>query len=235
MTYSYSYSYVYVLFYMLIFFMISEVFAAQKEVYEVTATPLKPALQSTGGTKTSISDKEIEDYQETFLKDALPYAPSVILNSNGSHGRNVDFSIRGARSSQNLVLVDGIPVNDPASGGVVDLSNFLNTDLEKIEVLPGPQSLAYGPGALGGVIQLIPKRGHGKPSLKAHGEGGSFRTKYGTVTAQGEEGPLQFSATAAGFKRGPASFTNSLHGNRQSDDRSGTRAGADIKAPACLD
>ena len=187
------------------------------ETYEVTATSLPSSPDSTGGYETVINDTEIEDYQEIFLKDALPYAPSVILNSNGTLGRQVDFSIRGARSSQNLVLVDGIYVNNPASGGNVDLSNFLNADLERIEVLPGPQSLAYGPGALGGVIQLIPKKGHGKPSLKAHGEGGSFRTKYGTITAQGEEGPLQFSATAAGFKRGPASFTNHHHGNRQSD------------------
>ena len=83
--------------------------------------------------------------------------------------------------------------------------------------------MAYGPGALGGVIQLIPKKGHGKPSVKALGEGGSFRTKYGAITAQGEEGPLQFSATAAGFQRGPSPFTNPIHGNRQSDRyRNGT-------------
>ena len=197
--------------------------AFAEEIYEVTATPLSSSPENIGGHETFIKAKEIEAYQETFLKDALPYTPSVILNENGPLGRQVDFSIRDARSSQNLVLVDGIVVNDPASGGSVDLSNFLNADLERIEVLPGPQSLAYGPGALGGVIQLIPKKGQGKPSLKARGEGGSFRTKYGTVTAQGEEGPLQFSATMAGFKRGPAPFTNSFHGNRQSDRyRNGT-------------
>ncbi len=188
-----------------------------KDLYEVTATPLESSSDSVGSYETTINQKEIEDYQETFLKDSLPYAPSLILNSPGTLGRQVDFSIRGARSSQNLVLVDGIYVNNPATGGGVDLSNFLNADLEKIEILPGPQNLAYGPGALGGVIQLIPKKGQGKPSLKAHGEGGSFRTKYGAVTAQGEEGPLQFSATAADFQRGPSPFTNPLHGNRQSD------------------
>lgn len=190
------------------------------EVYEVTATSLP---ENTGTSETIISRQDIETYQETFLRDALPYAPSVLLNSNGTLGRKVDFSIRGARSSQNLVLFNGIYVNDPASGGSADLADFLNADLERIEVLPGPQNLAYGPGALGGVIQLIPKKGHGKPSLKFHGEGGSFGTKYGTLTAQGEKGPLQFSATMAGFGRGPSSFTNQVHGNRQSDHyRNGT-------------
>lgn len=193
------------------------------EVYEVIDTSLEADSQVVGGTETIITDTEIKDYQETFLKDSLPYAPSVILNSAGTLGRTVDFSIRGARSPQNLVLVDGIYVNDPAAGGGVDLSNFLNADMERIEVRPGPQNLSYGPGALGGVVQLIPKRGRGKPSVKALGEGGSFRTRYGTLIAQGEKGPLQFSTTLAGFQRGPSSFTNPLHGNRQSDRyRNGT-------------
>lgn len=180
-------------------------------------TSLSSPSEAVGGHETFINAQEIETYQETFLKDALPYAPSINLNAFGPTGRQVDFTIRGARSTQNLVLVDGIYANDPAAGGGVDLANFLNSDLERIEILPGPQALAYGPGALGGVVQLIPKKGRGKPSLKGLAEGGSFRTAYGTITGQGEEGPLQFSATVAGFNRGPGSFVNQVHGNRQSD------------------
>ncbi len=206
-----------------IFIIPFKVLADHEEVYEITASSVSSSPESVGGYETVINQKEIDKYQETFLKDALPYAPSIILNSIGTLGRQVDFSIRGARSSQNLVLVDGIYVNNPAAGGGVDLSNFLNADLERIEVLPGPQNLVYGPGALGGVIQLIPKKGRGKPSLKASVETVSFRTKYGAVTAQGEEGPLQFSMTTAGFQRGPSPFTNPLHGNRQGDHyRNGT-------------
>ncbi|MBY0293145.1 MAG: TonB-dependent receptor plug domain-containing protein, partial [Alphaproteobacteria bacterium] len=188
-----------------------------EDVYEVTASSLSSPTAGTGSYETIINNTTIDNYQEIFLKDTLPYVPSIILNSSGTLGRLTDFSIRGARTSQNLVLVDGIYLNNPATGGSVDLADYLNADLQQIEVLPGPQNLAYGPGALGGVVQLIPKKGQGKPSLNVTGEGGSFRTLYGTTTAQGEEGPLQFSLTAAGFKRGPASFTNPSHGNRQSD------------------
>lgn len=187
------------------------------EVYEVTSTRLSESSQAVGSVETVISQKDIEKYQETFLKDALPYAPSVQLNATGPLGRDVDFSIRGARSSQNLVMVDGIYANNPAAGGGVDLSNFINADIEKIEVLPGPQALVYGPGALGGMLHLTPKEGKGKPSLKGVGELGSFQTRNGAVTGQGEKGPLQFSATLAGFGRGPDSFTNHVHGNRQGD------------------
>lgn len=193
------------------------VFAQTENTYEVVDTPLTGSSETVGSHETFIDKKEIETYQEIFLKNSLPYSPSINVNAMGPVGRKVDFSIRGARSSQNLVLLDGIYLNDPATGGGVDLSNFLNADLEKIEILPGPQALAYGPGALGGVVQLVPKRGHGKPSLKGIAEGGSYKTAYGTVTGQGEEGPLQFSATIAGFNRGPGSFVNHLHGNRQSD------------------
>ncbi|EKE09951.1 MAG: hypothetical protein ACD_16C00099G0009 [uncultured bacterium] len=191
--------------------------ALAQEVYEVTATRLSEPSQTIGGIETLILQKDIEKYQETFLKESLPYAPSVQLNASGPVGRDVDFSMRGARSSQNLIMVDGIYANNPASGGGVDLSNFLNADLEKIEVLPGPQALVYGPGALGGMLYLTPKEGKGKPSLKGVGEGGSFQTRTGSVTGQGEKGPLQFSATLAGFGRGPDSFTNRVHGNRQGD------------------
>lgn len=195
----------------------SPAFAQLEETYEVIDTSLPSPSEAVGGYKTFINNQEIDDYQETFLKDSLPYAPSINLNSMGPVGRMVDFTIRGARSTQNLILLDGIFMNDPASGGGVDLSNFLNADLERIEVLPGPQALAYGPGALGGVVQLNPKKGNGKPSLKGLAEGGSFRTAYGTITGQGEEGPLQFSTTIAGFNRGPNSFINHVHGNRQGD------------------
>lgn len=184
------------------------------ETYEVTASPI---TDNVGTTESTINAQEIDDYQETFLKDTLPYSPSVQINTSGPEGRQVDFSIRGARSSQNLVMFNGIYVNDPASGGTSDLADFLNSDFEKIEVLPGPQNLAYGPGALGGVIQLVPKKGQGKPSAKLRGEGGSFDTRYGTLSAQGEKGPLQFSTIFSGFGRGPGSFTNRVHGNRQSD------------------
>ncbi len=196
-----------------LFLVISPAFA--QDTYEVIAAPLSSA--PIGGRETTISAQEIDTYQETHLQQPLLYSPSVTLTSNGPLGRQGDFAIRGARSSQNLMLVDGIYVNDPASGGGVDVSNFLTADLDRIEVLPGPQTLIHGPGALGGVIQLIPKRGQGRPSLKGRGEVGSFSTHYETVTAQGEEGPLTFSATAVGLSRGPSSFTNPLHGNRQSD------------------
>lgn len=201
----------------LLIILASSAFAVDQETYEVVDTSLFSSSETVGGKETCITKKEIESYQEIFLKEALPYAPSINLTTAGPPGRQVDFTIRGARSPQNLVLVDGIYVNDPATGGGVDLSNYLNADLECIEVLPGPQALIYGPGALGGVIQLMPKRGHGTPSLTGLGEGGSFRTAYGTITGQGEEGQLQFSTTVAGFNRGPGTFINHLHGNPQSD------------------
>ncbi len=184
------------------------------ETYEVTASAL---TDNAGATESTINAQEINTYQETFLKDSLPYSPSVQINTSGPEGRQVDFSIRGARSSQNLMMFNGIYVNDPASGGTSVLADFLNSDFEKIEVLPGPQNLAYGPGALGGVIQLVPKKGKGMPSAKVRGEGGSFETLYGTMSVQGEKGPLQFSTIFSGFGRGPDSFTNRVHGNRQSD------------------
>jgi len=186
------------------------------KVYEVVAPPL---VTPPSAEDTHISAKEIHEYQEIFLKDALPYSPSVTFVSNGPTGQQTGLYIRGATTSQNLVLVDDIYVNNPAApGSGAEISQFLNADMETLEVLPGPQALAYGPGALGGVVIMKPKKGKGKPSLKVHGEGGSFKTRYGYLTTQGEHDRFQFASTLSGFGRGPAPFTNPLHGNRQADN-----------------
>ena len=198
-----------------VFFSLVSIPTARARVYEVIAPPL---ITPSNAEDTHISENDVSHYQEIFLKDALPYSPSVTFVSNGPTGQQTDLYIRGIPTSQNLVLVDDIYVNNPASGGSVDLSQFLNADMESLDVFPGPQALAYGPGALGGVVVMSPKRGKGKPSLKGHGEGGSFKTKYGYITTQGELDRFHFATTLAGFGRGSSPFTNPLHGNRQGDN-----------------
>ena len=75
----------------------SAALAQPEETYEVIDTFLPS--EAVGGHETFIDAQEIETYQETFLKDALPYAPSINLNGFGPTGRQVDFTIRGARST----------------------------------------------------------------------------------------------------------------------------------------
>jgi vitamin B12 transporter len=83
--------------------------------------------------------------------------------------------MRGSGSNQVLVLVDGIKFNNPTTGSA-DLSSLLTTDIERIEIIKGPQSTLYGSEAMAGVVNIITKKGEGKLKADLSVEGGSFST-----------------------------------------------------------
>lgn len=201
--------------YYLLFFSAS---ASAQQEYIVTASSLYHPGDHSGGEVTVISKKEIQQDQDLFVQDALRDAPSVHVAGTGDNGRVTNFSMRGATGGENLVMIDGVPVNDPsASSGLFDFADMMVDDLEQIEILPGANSVIYGSDAMGGIINMVTKSGKGKPSAKFNAEGGSFHTGKGSGTIQGEQGPLSFSFTGSGFRSGEGSFKNKVHGNRQGD------------------
>jgi vitamin B12 transporter len=85
--------------------------------------------------------------------------------------------IRGAEANQTLVLIDGIEVNDIASGSEFDFADLLNLDVERVEVLRGAQSALWGSDAMGGVISITTKQGKGALNGRVNLEQGSFGTQ----------------------------------------------------------
>ena len=109
--------------------------------------------------------------------------PGVTLTQSGGPGHVQTVRIRGGDVRHTLVMIDGIRVNDPSSTGrEFDFSNLVLTDVERIEVLRGPQSALYGSEALGGVINIITKRGASGPS---HGNVSVETGRYGTKEVKG--------------------------------------------------
>ena len=84
--------------------------------------------------------------------------------------------IRGAENNHTLVLIDGVPANDPTSGAY-DFSDLSTADIERIEVIRGAQSVIYGSGAVGGVINIITRSGRGPARVTIATEVGSMRTR----------------------------------------------------------
>ena len=92
--------------------------------------------------------------------------------------------IRGAEANHTLVLIDGVRANDN-SNGEFDFSNLSADDIERIEVIRGPQSGLYGSNAVGGVVNIITKDGRGPLTLSLRGEVGSFASKDGAIHLSG--------------------------------------------------
>src|SRR3989338_3271748 len=100
---------------------------------------------------TIVTAEEIEKFQYQDITDALRSVPGLHVVPSGSRGTVTSVFTRGANSNQTLVLVNGTPINDPSSpGGAANLAGITLDNVERIEVVRGPQSSLYGSQALGG-------------------------------------------------------------------------------------
>jgi vitamin B12 transporter len=147
----------------------------------VTAYRTPQPIQRAGSAITVITAQEIEEAGKSptrSLDDIFRRVPGVTLTQAGGPGQIQTVRIRGGDVRHTLVLVDGIRVNDPSSTGrEFDFATLVLADIERIEVLRGPQSALYGSDAMGGVINIITKRGRGAPKATLALEAGSFGTK----------------------------------------------------------
>ncbi|PIX23965.1 MAG: TonB-dependent receptor, partial [Deltaproteobacteria bacterium CG_4_8_14_3_um_filter_45_9] len=156
-------------------------FAQEKEVtlekVVVTATRVETPVEEIASSITVISSKEIERKQKTTVLEVLRDIPGLDVVQTGGVGRLTSIFIRGANSEHTLVMIDGVEVNDPISPGrSYDFAHLTVDNIERIEVIRGPQSTLYGSEAIGGVVNIITKKGEGKPKFFLSAEGGSFTT-----------------------------------------------------------
>jgi vitamin B12 transporter len=182
----------------------------------VTATRIETPSAQVASSVTVMTAEEIERRQYRLVTDALRHVPGVDVRRNGGPGTNTSLFIRGADSDHVLVLLDGVEMNDPSSPSRVPFLNHLTTeDIERIEVVRGPQSSLYGGDAMSGVVQIFTKRGDGDLSVSGMAEGGSYSSARATVSLSGSTDRLDYavagshwssdgySASSAGSERDP--------------------------------
>jgi vitamin B12 transporter len=158
---------------------------ATAEAVIVSATKIETPVNEIGSSVTLITDDEIERNQQRSLPDALQTVPGLNIVQTGGPGGKTSVFMRGSNSNHTKVLIDGIDANDPSQDGVFDFGQVLTSDLARVEVLRGPQSSLYGSDALGGVINLVTKRGEGPPRFTGMLEGGAFDTFNQSASASG--------------------------------------------------
>src|SRR5215831_3995914 len=164
----------------------------------VTATRLDTPLDQSPSATTVITSEQIDEEQYRFATDALRTVPGLNMVQTGTPGQLTSAFIRGSRSDQTQVLLDGIPINQELSGAF-NFADFTTDNLKRIEVIRGPQSALYGPRASGGVINFVTNRGEGTPTGTAFFEGGSWNSFRESASASGKLGPLDFSIGASRF------------------------------------
>jgi vitamin B12 transporter len=138
----------------------------------ITASRAPESKVQTPESVTIIDQKRIERLDEPIVTSLIRLTPSAAVTTSGPLGSLTEIRIRGAEANHTLVFVDGIKINDPASGDIPRLEIF-NADLaSRIEVVRGPQSALWGSEAIGGVIAINGL--DDAPGASASTEGGSF-------------------------------------------------------------
>ena len=151
----------------------------------VTASRTNQPLKSVGSAIDVFTAEDIAARPRFVVSDLLRQLPGVAVNRTGQLGAQTQVRLRGAEANHTLVLINGIEVGDPFTVGEFDFANLLTEDVERIEVLRGPQSALYGAQAIGGVINIITTQGQDAPVYKAAAQGGSFGTYTVSAAANG--------------------------------------------------
>jgi vitamin B12 transporter len=166
----------------------------------VTPTRTPEPLRSVGSAVTVLTAGEIEQTSVRDVGDLFRRVPGLTLTQSGGPGHVQTVRIRGGDVRHTLVMIDGIRVNDPISTGrEFDFSTLALADVERIEVLRGPQSALYGSDAMGGVINIITKQGSGPPKATLSVEAGRYGTKETKGGLSGGNGTVDYSFGFAGF------------------------------------
>ena len=169
----------------------------QLEDLVVTASGwAEPEWMVTANT-TVLDGQELENSGVEYVADALRAVPGLSIVRTGSPGSITSVFLRGGESDHVLVLVDGVRVNN--AGGGIDLSALTTDNVERIEVLRGPNSSLYGSDAVSGVIQIFTRRRTGPPRGTVSLQGGSFGSLRWQGSVSGGDAPLSYAFSAGGL------------------------------------
>jgi vitamin B12 transporter len=171
---------------------------AEIESVVVSATRFDIPLDQSPASASVISSEELEQKQIQRVSDALREVPGLSVVQTGSPGQLTSVFTRGLRSEHTQVLLDGIPINQGLQGAF-NFADFTTEDIDRIEVVRGPQSTIYGPRALAGVIQIFTKQGTGTPDIMFAAEGGSYESFREWSQSDGKIADFDYSVGASRF------------------------------------
>jgi len=160
----------------------------------VTATRIGTPEKKVGSSLTVISGEELVRTGKSFVLDALESALGLSTVRAGGPGAASSVSVRGANSEHTLFLLDGVELNDPINPSrSYDVSHLPLSQVERVEILRGPQGLLYGSDALGGVVNIITRAGRGRPRLTLASSADTLRSLNADVSLAGTGRKTEYS------------------------------------------
>ncbi len=186
-----------------------------EEEIVVSANRYEVPASEVGSSVTVIDGEEIERRNPVAVLDLLRTVPGTEVTHAGGPGKIATLRVRGGSGAQALILVDGVRVNS-VTGGTVDFANLLAANIERIEVLRGPQA-TYGSEAMTGVISITTGRGLPGWRLNATGEAGTHNHRRFELGLLGAAGPWDYSVSATDLSTDGVSH-RAIEGGAVEDD-----------------
>src|SRR5881398_3928176 len=168
----------------------------EAEAVVVSATRFDIPLDQSPASVSVIDSQDIDHKQIERVSDALREVPGLTVVQTGTPGQLTSVFMRGLPSQDMQVLLDGIPINQGLAGQF-DFANLMTDDIDRIEIVRGPQSTIYGPRALAGVVQIFTKQGNGPPTITLNSEAGSYDTFREWSQSDGKIGQFDYSVGAS--------------------------------------
>lgn len=184
----------------------------------VTANKTETPYYTLASSVSVITSAEISKRQLNTVVEVLRDMPGLVVVEQGGPGKLASVYMRGANSNHTLVIVDGVKMNDASSpNNAFDFSTLNTNDIDRIEIVRGPQSTLYGSEAIAGVINILTKHGTDKPQYFVSSEAGSNGYYRGNVSALGNYGILNYAIAATRNGSNGISASDSKFGNTEKD------------------
>ena len=185
----------------------------------VTATKVETPAREVACSLTVITGPELARTRRATVFEALQDVVGLSVVQNGGPGGAASVFIRGANNEHTLVLLDGIPLNDPINPSrSYDLAHLSLNLVERVEILRGPQSPLYGSDAMGGVINVITKKERGRPRFSLSGSSGAYGTAGADFGLSGSAGRTDFSLGLSAWRTAGVSAASIRYpGNAEKD------------------
>lgn len=182
----------------------------------VSASATEIESSAVGSAVTVLENEQLQKRGLPIVSEVLRDVPGVSVNRQGPRGAFTQVRIRGAEASHTLVLINGVEAADPFIGEF-NFANLLSYDVERIEVLRGPQSSLWGSDALAGVINIITRQADDGLDIDASAEAGTYATTQGNASVRYGEQRFDVSLSASALS------SNGYNVSRFAGDRDGYR------------